>query len=102
MKAWSKSASAIFWIGLEAFLLYSPKTARASFWNASGTQLHAEPVNLAAKQVLVLNTATIAAVNGQSGAITVTHDGRYGDLSGKTVALEPATGFSFDSPMIAR
>ncbi len=79
-----------------------PIAATAYFWNASGTQLHAEPVNLAAKQVLVLNTATIAAVNGQSGAITVTHDGRYGDLSGKTVALEPATGFSFDSPMIAR
>jgi len=34
-----------------------------------------------------------------TGTITVGHDGRYGDLSGKAVALEPATGFSFDSPM---
>jgi hypothetical protein len=32
--------------------------------------------------------------------MTVSHDGRYGDLTGKTVALEPSTGFSFDSPML--
>jgi hypothetical protein len=42
----------------------------------------------------------VAGVAGQGGAITVSHDGRYGDLSGKTVALEPSTGFSFDSPML--
>ena len=50
----------------------------------------------------MLNTATVAGVAGQGGTITVSHDGRYGDLAGKTVALEPATGFSFDSPMLAR
>jgi hypothetical protein len=27
----------------------------------------------------------------------VVHDGRYGELAGKTVALEGATGFSFDA-----
>lgn len=48
----------------------------------------------------MLNTASVAA--GTGGALTVAHDGRYGDLVGKTVALEPATGFSFDSPMVAR
>lgn len=77
-------------------------SANVYFWDAAGTQLHVEPVTLAAKNVLVLNTASITAVNGQSGAITITHNGRFGDLSGKTVALEPASGFSFDSPMIAR
>ena len=41
-------------------------------------------------------------VPGASGAITIANDGRYGDLTGKTVALEPATGFSFDSPMVPR
>jgi hypothetical protein len=41
-------------------------------------------------------------VPGQSGTITLASDGRYGDLAGKTVALEPATGFSFDSPMVPR
>ena len=48
----------------------------------------------------MLNTATVAP--GVGGSVTVAHDGRYGDLAGKTVALEPATGFSFDSPMLPR
>ena len=34
--------------------------------------------------------------------MTVSHDGRYGELAGKSVALEPATGFSFDSPALNR
>ena len=36
------------------------------------------------------------------GSVTIANDGRYGDLSAKTVALEPATGFSFDSPALPR
>jgi hypothetical protein len=30
------------------------------------------------------------------------HDAPYGALAGKGVALEPATGFAFDSPMVPR
>jgi hypothetical protein len=52
------------------------------------------------KELMVLNTAPITGAIG--GAVTISHDGRYGDLSGKTVALEPSTGFSFDSPMLPR
>lgn len=37
-----------------------------------------------------------------SGSTTMAHDGRYGDLQGKSVALEPATGFSFDTPLSYR
>ena len=33
-KALSYSTSVIFSMGFEAFLLYSPRTARASFWNS--------------------------------------------------------------------
>jgi hypothetical protein len=69
------------------------------FWDASGTSVGNSNINLGPKQLMVLATQTVAA---GSGAITIAHNGRYGDLSGKTVALEPATGFSFDSPMIAR
>jgi Calx-beta domain-containing protein len=72
------------------------------FWTSSGTLLGQQAFALAAKQMLVLNTATVGGVAGQGGTITVSHDGRYGDLTGKTVALEPATGFSFDSPMTPR
>jgi hypothetical protein len=32
----------------------------------------------------------------------LTHDGGYGGLVGKAVSLEPASGFSFDSPMSLR
>jgi hypothetical protein len=62
-------------------------------------QVGVAPINLAPKALMVLVTSTVAP---SSGAMTIVHDGRYGDLSGKTVALEPSTGFSFDSPMIPR
>ena len=68
----------------------------------NGNQVGFQGFNLTAKNTLVLNTATVPGANGVGGAVTVAHDGRYGDLSGKTVALEPATGFSFDSPMLPR
>jgi len=74
----------------------------AWFWKTSGALLGGHPFTLAPKQTLVLNTATVAGVAAQGGTITVSHDGRYGDLAGKTVALEPSTGFSFDSPLTAR
>ena len=33
------------------------------------------------------------------GSAAIAHLGSYGALSGKAVALEPATGFSFDTPL---
>jgi parallel beta-helix repeat protein len=77
-------------------------TGNIWFWSTSGTLLGSRAFTLPARQALVLNTASVAGAAGQGGTITVSHDGRYGDLSGKTVALEPSTGFSFDSPMTAR
>ena len=41
-------------------------------------------------------------VPGSAGTITVTHDGGYGVLAGKAVAIEPATGVSFDTPLTVR
>ena len=77
-------------------------TGHVWFWSASGGLQGSQSFTLANRQTLVLNTATVPGLAGQGGAITVSHDGRYGDLAGKTVALEPSTGFSFDSPMTAR
>jgi hypothetical protein len=77
-------------------------TATVYFWDTSGTLLHAEPVTVGPKSLEVRVTSTIPAVATAAGSITLTHTGRYGDLSGKTVALEPSTGFSFDSPMLPR
>lgn len=73
------------------------------FWSGAGMQLGTgSAFNLDSKQTLVLNTSAIPGVAGQSGSITIAHNARYGDLAGKAVALEPATGFSFDSPMVPR
>jgi hypothetical protein len=52
------------------------------------------------KGVHLLNTATL--VPGQSGSLTVSHDARYGELAGKLISVEPATGFSFDTALLAR
>jgi hypothetical protein len=49
-----------------------------------------------------LNTATLPRLQGTSGSMTVSHDAPHGVLAGKAVALEPATGFTFDSPMEPR
>lgn len=77
---------------------------RVYFWSAAGALLNAngQSFSLTAKQALVLGAGAVAGVPGTSGTVTVTHNGRYGDLTGKVVALEPSTGFSFDSPAIAR
>ncbi len=58
--------------------------------------------SLNGKRTLVLNTSTLAPLAGKGGTITLASDGHYGDLAGKAVALESATGFSFDSPLVWR
>jgi uncharacterized repeat protein (TIGR01451 family) len=88
---------------LTVLLLQNPGASDVAghvhFWSPAGALLATHPFSLAPKQLLVLVPSAVPAIAGQSGTITVTHDGPYGVLAGKTVALEPATGFSFDSPM---
>jgi hypothetical protein len=72
------------------------------FWDTAGALVATQAFSLAGKQMLVLNTATVSGAAGIGGSVTIAHDGRYGDLSAKTVALEPSTGFSFDSPALPR
>jgi hypothetical protein len=68
------------------------------FWSGTGTLLGSTTFSLAAKAGLVLNTSTVPGVAAQAGTMTIAHDGGYGNLTAKSVALEPSTGFSFDSP----
>jgi hypothetical protein len=70
------------------------------FWNAAGTLLETQPFTIQAKGLFNLQTQTV--VPDASGSATISHDGRYGDLAGKALALEPATGFAFDTPMEPR
>jgi hypothetical protein len=72
------------------------------FWNSSGSLAHAEPFQLGAHALYSLSLGTIPVLVNKNGTITVSHTARYGDLTGKAVALEPATGFSFDTPMVWR
>ena len=65
-------------------------TGTSYFWSAAGALLASSDFTLVARQTLVLSTPSLAGLVGQSGAITIAHDGRYGDLVGKAVALEPA------------
>ena len=81
-----------------------PVTPTLYFWSPAGTLLatHTPAAPLPPRGLLVLGTAGIPALAGASGAVTIVHDAPYGALAGKAVALEPASGFSFDSPMLSR
>ena len=79
-----------------------PVAGHAQFWNAAGTPLASQPFSMAPRGAFVLNASTLSALSGQSGSVTLSHDAPYGALYGKAVAVEPATGFTFDTPMLAR
>lgn len=72
------------------------------FWSPAGALLANRSFMLAPHGGLVLDTTAVPGVSGASGSITVSNDGAYGIVEGKAVGLEPATGFSFDMPMVAR
>lgn len=77
-------------------------TGHAHFWAANQTLLGSLAFSLGPKQTLLQITSALAYAAGQGGSITVANDGRYGDLNGKAVAVEPNTGFTFDTPLVAR
>ena len=76
--------------------------ATARFWSPAGALLASQPFTMPPRGGFVLSTPTVSGANGVSGMMTVEHDGRFGEVTGKSVALEPATGFSFDSPGVPR
>lgn len=69
------------------------------FYNASGSPLTSVSFTLSQNQLVVINTSTVPLLVGQSGHAHVVHTAGYGGLSGKAVALEPATGFTFDTAL---
>jgi uncharacterized repeat protein (TIGR01451 family) len=80
----------------------TPISGTIYFWSAAGLLMHQEGIVVVPKGGRVLNTATIPALEGQSGSVTIVHDGGYDALAGKGVALEPATSFAFDSLLVPR
>ena len=67
-------------------------------YNAAGALLHSEPLSVPRDGLQIFTTATLGALTGLSGHAQIAHLGGWGALSVKSVALEPATGFSFDTP----
>jgi hypothetical protein len=76
-------------------------TGTLYFRNAAGTLLYSQFLAFPAHGGAVFNTATAGALVGQSGSMTLAHNGPYGALAGKGVSLEPATGFTFDTALTA-
>ena len=72
---------------------------RIHFWTEPGTSGTAQPFSVPARGTLVFDTTEIAPA---TGSLKVVHDAPYGALVGKVVALEPATGFSFDTPLTSK
>jgi hypothetical protein len=70
------------------------------FHDATGAQLALEPMSVPARGVLVLATSSIAALAGRSGSALIAQVGGYGAITGKAVALETATGFTFDTAFV--
>jgi hypothetical protein len=79
-----------------------PASATVYLWGLEGNALGNHVLSIPARGVAALNTSTVTGAAGQSGSITIAHDAGYSGLVGKAVALEPASGFSFDSPMTLR
>ena len=70
------------------------------FRSASGTLLHTIASQVPFEGGAVFNLSGYPQLVGQSGHVIIGHDGGYGGLAVKAVAVEPATGFTFDTPGI--
>lgn len=95
---WNNTASQV-----TVFLIANTKaqsvTGSIYFYSGAGTLLATVPLSVPARGVQTVNTSSIAALAGLSGSAQIAHLGGYGALSGKAVALEPGTGFTFDTAM---
>jgi hypothetical protein len=76
----------------------APVNATAHFFDAAGNNLHSQAFTIPAHGINVMPTYSFPAVNGVSGSLKITHDAPYAGINAKAVALEPSTGFSFDTP----
>jgi hypothetical protein len=79
-----------------------PVAGHYYLWSTLGVLLNpaSNVFNLLPNATFVRNTTLDAA--GGSGSITVTNNTGYGAVAGKAVAVEPATGFTFDTALSCR
>ena len=72
-------------------------TGSVYFHDATGALLSTVPVDVPPQGMQVTATGSIPALAGRSGSAQIAQLGGYAALAGKAVALEPATGFTFDT-----
>jgi uncharacterized repeat protein (TIGR01451 family) len=75
---------------------------RIYFWDPAGALLFRQSVQMAPRTLYIMPTGGFPELENRSGSITVASDAPFGTLVGKAVALEPSSGFSFDSTMATR
>ena len=73
---------------------------RVVFWSGEGAYAGSSVFLLQPNRTLVLDTRSVVTL--PSGSITIVHDGRYGQLAGKAVTIDPTAGFSLDTPLVWR
>jgi hypothetical protein len=74
-------------------------TGNVYFHDGAGNLLATVPLSVDEHGLRVLNTAAVPGLAGQGGSAMIAQLGGYGAINGKAVALEPATGFTFDTAM---
>ena len=77
-------------------------SAQFNFYSPSAVFLGSTTNTFSPRETLVLNTSSLGFAAGASGSIIVSHTCGYSGMAGKAVALEPSTGFSFDTAMVPR
>jgi hypothetical protein len=75
-------------------------TGSVYFHDGGGTLLATVPVSVPQHGLQVIATASVPGLSGQSGSAQIAQLGGYGALVGKAVALEPGTGFTFDTAIV--
>jgi hypothetical protein len=72
-------------------------TGSIHFYSATGALVQSVGIVVPPYGVQVLSTGSLPALAGLSGSAQISHDAGFGGLTGKAVALEPSTGFTFDT-----
>jgi hypothetical protein len=76
--------------------------ANAFFYDENAALVGTHQQTLGLNDMSAVGTQGLAGLPGTKGALHIAHTCGVGGLKGKLVALEPSTGFSFDTPCTER
>lgn len=67
------------------------------FYDIPGQLVESVPFVIPRSGMLVFQSYLRQSLMGGNGSATITHNAGYGELVGKAISVEPATGFTFDT-----